>query len=422
MIFVACRAADFVNLFVGLWLVPKFVDPTELGAVLPLTTFAGVVVLPVTVFTTVFTKEVNTLATNGEFGKMKTLIRSVFIAAGVFLAVAILGTKLVMPIFLERIRIQDGSLSILVIASSFIGCVASVYSNVLQALKRFKAYTFLCVISAPLRFLTMLVAMPYRALSGYFVGQSAGPGFSIFASLFFLRRELSAKAEPYWTRPVIRRFSILLAGVATSSIVGSLLGLVEQTVLRQRLPDLDSAANYMVSRFSEVAGMVTITLSLTLFPYTAECATRGQSTRPLVVKATLATLALGTAIALFFTFFGRPILAFLPHGTEYASYYWAIPWEIVLRVVGSFPAFYVSTEISAARFGFLKWYVPYHLLAAAFLLGVTGYGYFAGYLPASWSQFLATHNFTSLESMLWLSTATTLVTCAFCARDLLRQK
>ena len=40
MLFCACRAADLLNAFVGLWLVPKYVDPSELGAVQPLTMFA----------------------------------------------------------------------------------------------------------------------------------------------------------------------------------------------------------------------------------------------------------------------------------------------------------------------------------------------------------------------------------------------
>ena len=31
MLFVASRAADVLNVFVGLWLVPKYVDPSELG-------------------------------------------------------------------------------------------------------------------------------------------------------------------------------------------------------------------------------------------------------------------------------------------------------------------------------------------------------------------------------------------------------
>ena len=45
VLFCAGRTADVLNAFVGLWLVPKYVDPSELGAVMPLTQFANFLVL-----------------------------------------------------------------------------------------------------------------------------------------------------------------------------------------------------------------------------------------------------------------------------------------------------------------------------------------------------------------------------------------
>ena len=252
MLFVASRAADVLNVFVGLWLVPKYVDPSELGAVMPLSSFASYLAFPVAVFATTFGKEVNTLATRGELGKMKTLIRSVFIFSAIFLVLAIVIAKLTLPYFLERIRIEEGSLCILILAAAFVGCISSIYTNVLQSLKKFTEYSILCIVGTPVRFLTMLVTMPIRALSGYFAGQSAGPASNILLSVFFLWKELSVKAEPYWTKPIIRRFSSFFLILLAYSCIGSLQGLVEQTVLRQRLPDLDSAAYYIVSRFSEI--------------------------------------------------------------------------------------------------------------------------------------------------------------------------
>ena len=83
MLFCACRAADLLNAFVGLWLVPKYVDPSELGAVTPLGNFAGLLALPVAVFANTFRNEVSRLSIDQEFGKLKTLMRSVFIAARV---------------------------------------------------------------------------------------------------------------------------------------------------------------------------------------------------------------------------------------------------------------------------------------------------------------------------------------------------
>ena len=113
--------------------------------------------------------------------------------------------------FLERIRVVEGSLGLLIIVASFVSTASPVYSNALQALKKFKAHALLSALGAPVRLLTMLATMPFRALSGYFVGQTATPAFAIVGDVFFLRKELSIPAEPYWDQSVFRRFAILFA-------------------------------------------------------------------------------------------------------------------------------------------------------------------------------------------------------------------
>jgi len=421
MLFCACRAADLLNAFVGLWLVPKYVGMQELGAVMPLLQFAGFLSLPATVFAMTFMKELTSLAAHGEYGKMKSLMRGVFVGAGVLLVVALAVSRLLLPAFLERIRIVEGSLGFLVVASAFIGAVSPVYQNALQALKRFKTISVLNVVGAPVRFLAMVATMPFRALSGYFVGQAATPAFNIAASVWALRRELSVPAEPYWTRPVVRRFSAVLLGFAAYHYFGGMLGLAEQTVLRQRLPDVDSAAYYMATRFSDIAGFFHMTLATVLFPFTAALAAEGKPTRPLVVKSSLAMLAVGAALALVFAFAGGPLLALLPDGDRYAAFSWAIPCLILISVVGSVQSFHFNTETSAGRFGFLKWFIPLHIILAAGLMCITGYGYFTAWLPESWCRFLAVHNFTSLKAMIFWFAATTLVKTAICLWELMRQ-
>ena len=421
MLFCACRAADLLNVFVGLWLVPKYVGPAELGAVRPLTSFAEFLALPVTIFATTFMKEVTTLAARGEYGRMKSLMRGVFLGAGAFLVLAVAASRLLLPLFLERIRVVEGSLGFLILAAAFTGAVAPVYLNALQALKRFKAISVLNIVGAPVRLLAMAATMPFRALSGYFVGQAATPAFLIAASVYSLRRELAAPAEPYWTRPVFRRFAALFLCVAAYYGFGSLLSLVEQTVLRQRLPGVESAAYYMTSRFSEIAGFVACTLTAVIFPFSAGLANEGRPTRPLVVRSSLVMLAAGGALALVFAFAGRPVLALLPDGDAYAGYAWAIPWLVGVTTLTAIQTLHLTTEIAAGRFGFLKWWAPVHLVFAAGLLLTTGYGYFESLLPAAWSGFLAVHNFVSLKAMLWWFTATAAVKMAFVAAELLRQ-
>ena len=401
MLFLACRAADFLNAFVGLWLVPKYVDPAELGAVMPLANFANFLALPAAVFANTFRNEFTRLTVSREFGKLKTLMRGVFIAAAVFLFLAIVVSHFMLPHFLDRIRIAKGSLGILILAASFLGTIAPIYSNAIQSLKKFKSYSIINFLGAPIRLITMLVAMPFRAISGYFVGQAATPAFGIVASVCCLRRELSVKAEPYWSKEVFHRFSRLIMIFAASAIAGGVSSLVEATVLRQRLPDIDSAGYYMATRFSDIASFLNTTLVFTLFPFTAELAAKGKSMRPLLLKASAATLAFCALVALPFFFIGKPILAFLPHGDQYAAYWWVIPWQIGVSSLACVTSLYYTAATSAERFGFMKWMIPLNLLNAALLLCVTGYGYFVSWLPTCATNFLAVHNVTTLTAMLW---------------------
>lgn len=421
MIFIACRVGDAMNVFVGLWLVPKYVDASELGAVMPLTQFASCLALPVSVFAMVFSKEVTTLSVLRNFGQLKTLVRGVYLAAAIALVLAIIACRIFMPLFLERIRIVEGSLGILILASAFLSCSAPLYTNALQGLKKFKALSLLNILGAPVRLITMYLTMPFRALAGYFVGQGSTPLLQIVTSVFCLRRELAVPAESYWTRPVIRRFSRLMIGTAGYLAASSLVSLVEQMVIRQRLPDVESAAYYMTTRLSEISAFVTGTLMLTLFPFTAERAESGQATYPLVLKASLITIFFGTGLAAFFAFFGKTILVLLPNGREYAAYAWTIPWLIGITSFGSVWGYHANTEISANRFGFLKWWIPSSLLYVAGLLFITGYGYLTAYLPPAATRFLAAHNVTSLSAFLWWSTGITAVRVGCSSFDLWRQ-
>lgn len=422
LLFCSNRVADLLNAAVGLWLVPKFVSEQELGAVLPLSTFATMLALPAYIFAMTFMKEVNTLAVRGAYGQLKTLLRGVFIAVGIFLILAIILSRILMPLFLERIRIVEGSLGFLILMSAFLGCVAPIYTNALQALKKFKSLSLLSALLAPVRFLVMIVTMPFRALSGYFVGQGSTHFCAIFTSVFFLRKELMVPAEPYWTRPIIKRFSLLFLGMAGYQVFAMLPSLVEITILRQRLPDIDSGAYYMVTRFSDISGFLAGTLLTTLFPYTSELAENGRATRPFVLKAIIASLLFGGLLALFFTIFGKTILSLLPSGQLYVNYAWAIPWLIGIATLGHIQNFHTNTEVSARRFKFLWWWIPLSSLYPAMLFFVTGYGYFAKYLPKSLELFISKINITSLSSCLIWFTIAAALKCLFAMIELFHQQ
>lgn len=422
VLFCACRTADVLNAFVGLWLVPKYVDPSELGAVMPLTQFANFLAIPVAAFANTFRNELTRLSIGKEFGKLKTLMRGVFAATAVFLFVAIVVARFLLPAFLERIRIVEGSLGIVIIAASFVSAVAPIYSNALQALKKFKAQSLLSIVGAPVRLIAMLIAMPFRAITGYFVGQAASPAFGIVTSVIALRKELSVKAEPYWTNGTVRQFLKVLGIFLLTGGTSGFFLLVESTVIRQRLPDLDSAGYYMATRFSDIATFLTATLLFTIFPFAAEKANKRENTRPLIIKSLVANACFCLSLAMPFMFLGRTILTLLPHGEQYANYWWSIPWLIGNNFLMSIAGLYTTTEFSANRFGFLKWYIPLDIAYPFLLLLVTGHGYVAGLIPTPWTEFLAAHNIYSLKTMLFWITAINAIKAIGCIGAMTRQK
>ena len=421
MLFCACRAGDLLNAFVGLWLVPKYVEPSELGAVAPLANFANFLAIPVAAFANTFRNELTRLSIGGEFGKLKTLLRGVFAATAVFLFMAIVVARFLLPPFFERIRIVEGSLGVVIIAASFVSAVWPIYSNALQALRKFKAQSLLSAVGAPIRLVTMLAALPFRAITGYFVGQASTPVFNIAASVFALRKELSVKAEPYWSRETAGKFSGLLLTFLGWGISGGVYCLVEATVIRQRLPDLDSAGYYMVSRFSEIATYLYSAMMFAFFPFAADLAKDRRGHSRLILKSTGANLAFCALIAMVFGLVARPILAFLPHGEQYSAFWWAVPWLIAVTGIGSLHGFYTTAEVAANRFGFLWWTIPLDLAYPALLLAVTGHGYFERWIPGQWTAFLTAHNIYSLETMLWWITAINAIK-AVCCLAALRQR
>lgn len=419
MIFCACRAADFLNAFVGLWLVPKYVEPQELGAVAPLTNFAAFLAVPACVFANTFRNEVSRLSTSGEFGKLKSLMRGVFWAAGGFLVFAVVIANFTLPFFLNKIRIAEGSLKLVVIATAFLSATSPIYSNAVQALKKFKLQSAIQIAGAPVRLTAMLITMPFRALTGYFIGQASVPAFSIAASVIGLRKELSVPLEPYWRKAEIRRFTVLFAVFGIHAISSGMQGLVESTIIRQRLAEIDSAGYYMATRFSEIASYLYAAIIFAFFPFAAELAHDARARSRLILKSTAVNLTFCFGIALVSFFLARPFLELLPRGDCYSAYWWAIPWLIAVTGTTSLHGFFTTSEIAAGRFAFLKWAVPLDIAYAAMLLLVTNHGCLAGSIPAAWSHFLEANDICSLNTMLRWMTAGAVLKSAACLAAML---
>ena len=165
LLFIALRLGDVVNVAAGMWFVPKYVKPEEIGAILPVTSFATFLSLPMFAFAMTIMKESACLAAEGERGRIKSLLGGVFVAVAVAMGVIVSVSALIMPRFLDLMRVSDGSAGFLVVVSAFLGCAAPVYTDALQSLRRFRSLAAIEVCGSVIRFAVMLVAMPVKALT-----------------------------------------------------------------------------------------------------------------------------------------------------------------------------------------------------------------------------------------------------------------
>ena len=362
LMFLALRTGDAVSLAAGMWFVPRYVSPEDIGAVLPVTSFATFLSLPVFALAMAVMKESAVLAANGERGRAKSLLCGVFVAVGAALALVLLVAAAAVPRYLDLMRVSDASVGFLVVAAAFLGCVAPVYTDALQSLRKFGALSAIEVAGACVRFATMFVVMPARALVGYFAGQATLPAFRIIGSVVALRRDLAVKAEPYWNRESMRRLGLAFVAILAYQCAPMAASLVEQTVMRTALSASDSAGYYMVSRFSDFLSYLTFPLLLVMFPYTATAAVRRDSTRPFVMKCCIVTLAVAAAMSIAYGLFGVRLLALMPHGSDYAAHAVFMPWLTLAGALTTCQVFYTNAEVSAGRFGFLWWLVPLHVV------------------------------------------------------------
>lgn len=404
--FLAARTGDVINVFIGVWLVPHYVSQEELGAVLPLLQVSTTFGWPLSVLVTVFMKFLNEYHTKREAGKVKSLILMFIGFSMLFVVAGSAVAAFLMPHFFERIRVTSGSLGVLVILCAILGTVQPVFMNGLMALKRFKEVTILNFTTGPIRFIVMVIAMPVRALSGYMLAQVLVPAVQIAMAGCCFRREVrgAVKSVPFW-REDGRRIACYTMFVALSTIGLTLFMMSQVLVIRQRLPAMESAAYYMISRFSEMASYLGATVSGFLFPLAMEAHVKGRESVRLLFQTLLGATAFGSVAMLVLAVFGRAALSVLPGGEAYVAY---VPDMVLLTAgttLGVLVTTFISYETANDRFSFVSYITPLLLGGAVFLMVFTGYGYFSGVLPDSIVTWMASLKIATLRNVLVTITA-----------------
>jgi len=394
VLFITQQLGAVVSAFIGLWLVPQYVPQKELGALLPLASIGSLLGLPLTILMIPFMKFLTRYMAQEEYGKVKALLRDVFILAGIIFLLVSGFAYLFMPLVFKRMRVEDGSLSMLVICSGVIGALAPVFSTALQALKKFRMISVIAFLSTLVRLGTLLIALPIRGLSGYFVGQFAPLIFGTIATLIVLRKHISSRMKVVsylsedW-KPILR----FTAWNALLYSVSQVMVTTEGFVIRHRLSDVESAGYYMISRFAEISFFISSACTVVLFPLISEHHEKGDNQEHrLLTQSTCISFLAGLLFAIAITPVVRFLFIFKSDWTVYLPFIPQLFALCILHVIRGSTHSFVIYKTAKNEFGFVPYYMVVFGLEILVLYCLMGYTFFAPWIPTHWMDALASFN------------------------------
>jgi O-antigen/teichoic acid export membrane protein len=298
ILFFAQRFGDVLNIYIGLWLVPKYVAQDQLGALLPLTQIAGVLGLPLAIILMPFSKFINTFGAKEEYGKIKALLLDVLIVVAISSVVIGIYTWHAAPLIFERLRINSTRLIWLICGITVTSLMIPLANGVLSALKKFRIMSVTGFVSTPIRLAVLLLLLPISGLLGYFASQLALNLVICLIAFWGLRGLISRdiKRESYFSHG--REMIAYTLPFVVMTGVGTLSSAVQYLVIRQRLPDVESAAFYFCSRFSEIPNIIWSAIGQVYFPHISDAFEKGKSTRRILMNVFAISVVGGGVIAL----------------------------------------------------------------------------------------------------------------------------
>jgi len=402
VMFIVQRFGDVINMYAGLWLVPKWVPQSELGAVLPLTLIGGMLGLPLAIVLTPFTKFINAFGAKGEYGKVKALLMDAFCLTGVSAGVIGVYTWVSAPLVFQRLRIDETGIVWLLCVMAVSSLFVPILSSALQALKLFRCMSITGLVAAPVRLVALIILLPLFGLTGYFSAQVVLYVACIGIGLWGLRHALSHGLRRESYRSHLKEMYFYTLPIAAMMAVGSVSTTVQCLVIRQRLPDIESAAFYFGSRFSELPSMLWSSVGLVFFPVISEAFEKGRDTRRMLLQTLAFAVFGGGAVSLVLGFGIGWLFGTVDKWRAYQPYAYLVVWMAMTNVFRIAFACFSSHEMACRRFGFIAYSIPLALLESAVLMGLTGYGYFEPYLPKPVFDWLGSLHAARLEFIVWV--------------------
>jgi len=381
--FTVNRMGDVINVFIGLYLVPRLLPGKDLGALLPLMSVGAVFSTPLALLLIPAGKFLSVFAARGETGKIRALLED---SLGISLLYALAMTAWLLwqgDALLVRLQVTDTRLLWPVAGFAILVCIEPIVSGALRALQLFKPMLGAGLIGPYVRLAGMLTLLVPLGALGYLLAQ-LGTSVSgviyglviLYATLHRLGRRIS-----YWPHGrEMLRFALPLVAL---TIVGRIQGPVEAMVIRHRLPTVDSAGYYYAIMLGNIPGYFTGAMMPFLWPILSDRFERGLKTEGLLIQSMLFNLVLGACFIGLFAlvmpwFFTLPG-PWKPYGA-YAGFVWQ---AALIGTLKTAQIFYTSHEMACRRFTYMRYLIPLILIECAVLYALPGWVALRPWLPAT---------------------------------------
>lgn len=384
--FVINRIGDVVNLFIGVFLVPKVLPAEQLGAVTPLMSAGMFVGLPIAILMIPAGKFLSVFAARKEYGKVRALLADAILANAVFAVVVLVWLSYSGDALLERLHLADRRILIPVAGFAVLTCLEPVISSAQRSLKCFRSLLVGGLGIPYVRLAGMLLLLAPFGAFGYLSAQLATSLFGIGCALVALSLYLRKCGGRRSYREDIRDMVAYSIPLVAMTFAGRIQGPVESFVIRHRLPEEVSAGYYFSTMFGMIPGYATAALTTFLWPIVSDKFEKGESTGKLLMQSMLFNLVLG-GLALAAVSIAAPYAFRLPGPwkayPEYSKYVWQAGLITMLK---GFQATYTSHESACRSFRYVWYMVPLMLLEAAVLYGMPAWSAAQPYLPhALWT-------------------------------------
>ena len=377
------RLGDIVSLFIGAFLVPAVVSRERLGAILPLTQLAAFVALPLSIVLGVALKYMGVFIARGEEGKLKSLLRDLLVLTSVLSACAVAYIGFSAAFLQERLKVEDPRILWLVVGMGIISCWTPVATTMAQGFRRFYRLIASALVGPLVRLVVILLLLKQFQLVGFLTAAMCSrlAVLGMMLTVLWHRRGGTAVHESY--RSHWREMLHYGAPFGVALAVYTLQLTVEPFIIRQRLPEADSAGYYIAAMFGNISMYVSGAMLPFLFPIVSASYERGESTRKLHRQALAFVLLAGCALAVVFLLCGDYILTWHSAWRGYRSFAPFI-WQVAFVVTGNtLIQCHMMHENACRRFAYLGYYVPIVLVEVGLLYGLMGWPFFKPWLPSS---------------------------------------